>query len=93
MAILFLIIIRYGRVKSMENQSLFNIVVVAVLGCIGWFARQLWDAIQQLKNNLTKLEVELPTNYMRKVDIEARFDKLEIILEKICDRLDRKADK
>ena len=78
---------------NMENQSLFNIVVVAVLGCIGWFARQLWDAIQSLKDDLKNLEVELPTQYVRKVDIESRFDKLESILEKIFDRLDRKADK
>jgi hypothetical protein len=78
---------------SMENQSLFNIVVVAVLACAGWFARQLWDAIQQLKNDLKEIEVDLPTQYVRKVDIESRFDKLESILEKIFDRLDRKADK
>ena len=78
---------------NMENQSLFNIVVVAVLGCIGWFASQLWDAMQSLKDDLKNLEVELPTQYVRKVDIESRFDKLESILEKIFDRLDRKADK
>jgi len=78
---------------NMENQSLFNIVVVAVLGCVGWFARQLWDAIQSLKNDLKEIEVDLPTQYVRKVDIESRFDKLESILEKIFDRLDRKADK
>jgi len=78
---------------SMENQSLFNIVVVAVLACVGWFARQLWDAIQSLKNDLKEIEVDLPTQYVRKVDIESRFDKLESILEKIFDRLDRKADK
>ena len=77
----------------MENQSLFNIVVVAVLGCVGWFARQLWDAIRSLKNDLKEIEVDLPTQYVRKVDIESRFDKLESILEKIFDRLDRKADK
>ena len=78
---------------NMENQSLFNIVVVAVLACAGWFARQLWDAIQSLKEDLKNIEVELPTQYVRKVDIESRFDKLESILEKIFDRLDRKADK
>jgi hypothetical protein len=78
---------------NMENQSLFNIVVVAVLGCAGWFARQLWDAIQSLKNDLKEIEIDLPTKYVSKVDIESRFDKLESILEKIFDRLDRKADK
>jgi hypothetical protein len=77
----------------MENQSLFNIVVVAALGCAGWFARQLWDAIQSLKNDLKEIEIDLPTKYVSKVDIESRFDKLESILEKIFDRLDRKADK
>jgi hypothetical protein len=77
----------------MENQSLFNIGVVAVLACAGWFARQLWDAIQDLKEDLKQIEVDLPTQYVRKVDIESRFDKLESILEKIFDRLDRKADK
>ena len=78
---------------NMENQSLFNIGVVAVLACAGWFARQLWDAIQDLKEDLKQIEVDLPTQYVRKVDIESRFDKLESILEKIFDRLDRKADK
>ena len=43
--------------------------------------------------NIKKIEVDLPTNYVRKVDIEARFDKLEIILSKIFDKLDAKADK
>ena len=77
----------------MENQSLFNIVVVAVLGCIGWFARQLWDAIQSLKEDLKNIEVELPTQYVRKVDIESRFDKLEAILNRLFEKLDKKADR
>ena len=78
---------------NMENQSLFNIVVVAVLACAGWFARQLWDAIQSLKDDLKNLEIELPTTYVRKVDIESRFDKLEAILNRLFEKLDHKADK
>ena len=77
----------------MENQYLFNIAIVAILGCIGWFARQLWDATQQLKNDLTKIEVELPTNYMRKEDIESRFDKLETILGRLFEKIEKKIDR
>jgi hypothetical protein len=77
----------------MENQFLFNIAIVTVLACIGWFARQLWDAIQKLKDDLTKLEVDLPTTYVRKSDIEARFDKLEAILNRLFEKIEKKADR
>jgi len=78
---------------NMENQFLFNIAIVTVLACIGWFARQLWDAIQQLKNDFTKLEVDLPTNYFRKSDIETRFDKLEAILNRLFEKIEKKVDR
>ena len=39
------------------------------------------------------LEINLPTNYVRKDDMEARFDKLEFMLNKLFDKLDNKVDK
>jgi len=77
----------------MDTQTILNIVISCSLACLGWFARQLWEATQELKNDLKKIEVDLPTNYVRKVDIETRFDRLEAILDKLFERLDRKADK
>jgi chaperonin cofactor prefoldin len=77
----------------MDNQSLLNIGISVALACLGWFARQLWEATQNLKDDLKRLEVDLPTNYVRKVDIDARFDKLEAKLDMLFERLDRKADK
>ena len=77
----------------MNIQDLFNIGIAALLATLGWFARQLWEATQNLKEDLKKIEVDLPTNYVRKADIEARFDRLEAILDKLFERIDRKADK
>jgi hypothetical protein len=77
----------------MEWQTVINIVAGAVLSAIGWFARELWDIVQRLKEDVKKIEVDLPTNYVRKVDIEARFDRLEVILDRIMDKLDTKVDK
>ena len=77
----------------MDIQNLLNIGIPLALACLGWFARQLWEATQKLKEDLKKIEVDLPTNYVRKVDIEARFDKLENILNKLFDKLDSKVDK
>jgi len=77
----------------MEFQPIIDIALTAIIAAIGWFARQVWDATQQLKRDVTSLELNVAENYVKKVDINARFDKLEAILDKIFDRLDQKADK
>jgi hypothetical protein len=77
----------------MDWQLLFNLVGTAIMATIGWFARQLWDSVQDLKEDIKNIQVDLPTNYVRKVDIEAQFNKLEASLQRILDKLDQKADK
>ena len=77
----------------MEWQTMINLIGGAVLAMIGWFARQIWDSVQDLKNDIHQIEVDLPTYYVKRVDIDSRFDKLENILERIFDRLEQKADK
>ncbi len=77
----------------MDWQQMINIAMATVLGVTGWFARQIWDSVQRLKDDLNRLEVELPTNYVRKSEIDIRFDKIEGILNKIFDKLESKADK
>jgi chaperonin cofactor prefoldin len=77
----------------MESQSLINIVIGTVLSVLGWFARQLWDAVQDLKRDVKSIEVDLPTTYVRKEDLESRLDRLEAVLNRIFEKLDHKADK
>jgi hypothetical protein len=77
----------------MDWQLLFNLIGTAVMATIGWFARQLWDSVQDLKEDIKNIEVDLPTNYVRRIDIEAQFNKLEASLQRILDKLDQKADK
>jgi hypothetical protein len=77
----------------MDIQSIFNIVAGVVLSVLGWFARQLWDAVQELKRDMKSIEIDLPTHYARKDYIEGKFDKVEVLLEKIYDKLETKADK
>lgn len=77
----------------METQTLLNTLFGAGLAVIGWFARQLWDATQSLKKDVSDLELSVSENYMKKTDVNTRFDKIELILEKIFDKLETKADK
>ena len=77
----------------METQNLINIVGGTVLSVLGWFARQLWDAVQDLKRDVKAIEVDLPTFYVRKEDLESRLDRMEASLNRIFEKLDHKADK
>ena len=77
----------------MDQQDIFNTAATVVLTLVGWLGKSLWDAVAKLKDDLKDLEIALPNDYVKKVDIEARLGKIDIILDKIFDRLEHKADK
>ena len=77
----------------MNDQSIINLIMGTALAVIGWFARQLWDAVQDLKKDMKEIEIDLPTHYVRKDEIEQRFNKIEDMLNRIFEKLDNKADK
>lgn len=52
---------------------------------LGWFARELWSAVQQLKTDLGKLEVKIGTDYVR-------YDRLQDALKPVIDKLSRIED-
>ena len=72
---------------------IINIVLGVCLSVGGWFVRQMWDAVQNLKSDIQRIEVELPTSYVRKSDLDSRLDKLELLLDRIFEKLDTKVDK
>jgi len=76
-----------------EYQDLINIGAGAALTAMGWFAKTLWDAVQELKKDLAKLREELPVNYTRKDDFKDFAQELREMFKAINEKLDRKADK
>jgi len=77
----------------MDFQSVFNLVGGAILCAIGWWCREIWDSVKKLRDDVKQIEVSLPTHYVSKIDIDARLDKIDQVLERIFDKLDAKADK
>ena len=75
------------------DQSTINLALGAILAVFGWFARQLWEAVQTLKSDLHQIEVDLPINYVRKDDMDKRMDHIEDMFQRIYDKLDGKVDK
>ena len=77
----------------MDTQSIMNLVSVAAIGSGGWFAREIWGAVKELRKDLHEIEVDLPKSYVSKSDMDKRMDHIEDMFKRIYDKLDGKADK
>lgn len=77
----------------MDTQSLINLAGGAALTALGWFAREVWGAVGELRRDLHQIEVNLPKEYVQKIDLDKRMQHIEDMFQRIYDKLDAKADK
>lgn len=77
----------------MNSQDLINIIFGASAAVLGWFARELWAAVKELKSDLAKLREELPKVYVTRDDFKSDVREIKEMLTRLFDRLDNKADK
>lgn len=77
----------------MDWQNIINVAIGFLLSAVGWWCRQIWDSIEKLKRDISHIEVSLPTIYVTKNEINNRFDRIEVLLDKLYEKLDQKADK
>ena len=81
----------------MDTQSLINTALAVAFGVAGWFARQLWDAVERLKRDVHQIEVDLPSHYVRREEFSESLKEIKDICKQIFDKVDslekRKADK
>lgn len=59
----------------------------------GWFFRVLWDAVSDLKTDLSKLREEIAKDYVPRNDFKEFAAEIRNMFQKISDKLDNKADK
>ena len=71
------------------DQQTINLILGGCMGVAGWFARELWTAVQGLKTDHAKL----PTIYVVRQDYKEDMREIKEMLSKIFDRLENKADK
>jgi hypothetical protein len=77
----------------MEPQTLINIAGGVTLSVVGWLARELWGAVKELRDDIHRIEIDLPKTYVPRADLDARMKRIEDMLQRIDDKLDAKADK
>lgn len=76
-----------------EWQTIINIGAGTTLSVMGWFARELWQAVKDLRCDISTLREEIAKNYTRRDDFKELATELRSMFREINDKLDRKADK
>ena len=77
----------------MENQHLINMFLGIGMTVGGWFARELWGAVKDLRADLAALREDLPKEYVAKDDYREDIREIKALLERIFEKLENKADK
>ena len=77
----------------MEFQSIVDVVLLIISGAIGWFAKELWNAVKDLKEDLSILRSDLPKSYVLREDYKQDIRELKEMMNKIFDKLDNKVDR
>ena len=77
----------------MDWQIIINGLLISFLSLVGFFCKELWTNVKSLQKQLHKHEIDMASNYAKKDELEVRFDKLEEMLNRIFDKLEKKADK
>lgn len=79
--------------SEFELQTILNYGLSTTCAVIGWFARELWTAVQTLKDDLYKLREELAKDYMPKDEFLGFKAELFTMLRRIEDKIEKKEDK
>ena len=77
----------------MEFQQIVNIIGGLLISGVGWWCRQIWDSIQDLKNDVKRIEIDLPHYYVTKDDYKDDIAEIKKMLADIFQELKTKADK
>lgn len=77
----------------MNPFELISLITAGTSAILGWFAREMWSAVKELKADLAKLREEIPKNYVSKDDFSERFREVVDLLHRIENKLDNKQDK
>jgi DNA integrity scanning protein DisA with diadenylate cyclase activity len=77
----------------MDFQTVINVGAGSALAVMGWFARELWGAVKELRTDLSRLREELARDYISKDDFKDAMREIRDVLERIETKLDRKQDK
>tara|TARA_R110000851_G_scaffold151107_2_gene292184 strand:- start:1493 stop:1714 length:222 start_codon:yes stop_codon:yes gene_type:complete len=73
----------------MDNMGLHDLLWILVTGLTAFFVRIIWSKLETLDREMKEVSI----TYVRREDYRDDITEIKIMLGKIFDRLDTKADK
>jgi hypothetical protein len=88
----------------MDWQSIFNLAIGLIMASLGWFAREIWDSIKDVRRDIKDLDARMHTDFVRKDDFKdamaehkndmnAGFREIKDMIGLLFSKLDKKMDK
>lgn len=77
----------------MSIEQMFLGLIGLACGILGWFARELYNATQSLRKDLSALEVKISAEYIRYDRLQDALKPIMDSLHEIKQALQHKADK
>jgi hypothetical protein len=71
----------------MDYQEMFNIAATGVSAGLGWFAREMYNAVQALKEDLYKFREEVARDYAPRSELKTMKEEIMNALHRIEDKL------
>ena len=78
---------------GMDIEQAFLILLGVVCTGLGWFANQLFHAVESLKQDLNDLEVRIVSDFVRYDRLQEMLKPIASGIEEIKESLKHKADK
>lgn len=78
---------------NFDVQTIITVLIGFVCAVLGWLGRELWQAVQKLRADLSLLEIKIGTDYVRYDRLKDAMAPIMAALDDIRDRLDNKQDK
>ena len=77
----------------MELSQIFMSLLAVACSVLGWFARELYAATQELRKDLSELQVRIATDFIRYDRLQDAMKPIMDSLSEIKHSLSNKADK
>jgi len=77
----------------MTTEQILITLLGLLTGGIGWFSRELYEAVSRLRDDLQKLEVKISADYVRYDRLQDALKPIMSALDEIKQTIAHKADK
>ena len=73
----------------MELSDIFLTLVGVIIAMLGWFMSRLADTVNQLEQNITNCQTNMPINYVLKTDYKIEMSELKGMISSQSSKIDQ----